>query len=394
MHEKKKDLVAPKVGLVLTGGGARAAYQVGVLRAIAEMLPDKSRNPFPVICGTSAGAINAASIAVAANNFAEGVAQLEDVWSNFHVNQIYRSDLVGVMHNTLRCMLSLVSSEYGQHNPISLLDNAPLETLLSSRFSFRAIQHCIRSGSLHALGLTAWGYTSGQSVTFYQAAREVRPWKRAQRLGVPVEIGVEHLMASSSIPFIFPAVKLNREFFGDGSMRQMAPISPALHLGADKVLIIGVRKPVTNEPKRTSTTSYPPFAQIAGHALNSIFVDSLDVDLERLLRINETLKLIPHEVFKEKNISLRPVEAMMIAPSEGINVIAQKYAFTLPWIMRSLYRAIGAMGPNGSTLLSYVLFEVPFCRHLIELGYNDTLQQKDELLKFIGVQDKVEKNSN
>lgn len=394
MHEKKKDLVAPKVGLVLTGGGARAAYQVGVLRAIAEMLPDKSRNPFPVICGTSAGAINAASIAVASNNFAEGVAQLEDVWSNFHVNQIYRSDLVGVMHNTLRCMLSLVSSEYGQRNPVSLLDNAPLEALLSSRFSFRAIQHCIRSGSLHALGLTAWGYTSGQSVTFYQAAREVRPWKRAQRLGVPVEIGVEHLMASSSIPFIFPAVKLNREFFGDGSMRQMAPISPALHLGADKVLIIGVRKPVTSEPKRTSTSSYPPFAQIAGHALNSIFVDSLDVDLERLLRINETLKLIPHEVFKEKNISLRPVEAMMIAPSEGINVIAQKYAFTLPWIMRSLYRAIGAMGPNGSTLLSYVLFEVPFCRHLIELGYNDTLQKKDELLKFIGVQDKVEKNSN
>ncbi len=379
---------------MLTGGGARAAYQVGVLRAIAEMLPDKSRNPFPVICGTSAGAINAASIAVASNNFAEGVAQLEDVWSNFHVNQIYRSDLVGVMHNTLRCMLSLVSSEYGQHNPVSLLDNAPLEALLSSRFSFRAIQHCIRSGSLHALGLTAWGYTSGQSVTFYQAAREVRPWKRAQRLGVPVEIGVEHLMASSSIPFIFPAVKLNREFFGDGSMRQMAPISPALHLGADKVLIIGVRKPVTSEPKRTSTSSYPPFAQIAGHALNSIFVDSLDVDLERLLRINETLKLIPHQVFKEKNISLRPVEAMMIAPSEGINVIAQKYAFTLPWIMRSLYRAIGAMGPNGSTLLSYVLFEVPFCQHLIELGYNDTLQKKDELLKFIGVQDKVENNSN
>lgn len=394
MHEKKQDLVVPKVGLVLTGGGARAAYQVGVLRAIAELLPDKSRNPFPVICGTSAGAINAASIAVAANNFAEGVAHLEDVWSNFHVNQIYRSDLGGVIHNTLRCMLSLISSEYGQHNPISLLDNAPLEALLKNSFSFRTIQHCIRSGSLHALGLTAWGYTSGQSVTFYQAAREVMPWKRAQRLGVPVEIGVEHLMASSSIPFIFPAVKLNREFFGDGSMRQMAPISPALHLGADKVLIIGVRKPVTSEPKRISTSSYPPFAQIAGHALNSIFVDSLDVDLERLLRINETLKLIPPEAFKENNITLRPVEAMMIAPSEGINVIAQKYAYTLPWIMRSLYRAIGAMGPNGSTLLSYVLFEVPFCRHLIELGYNDTLRQKDELLKFIGVKDAVEKNSS
>lgn len=386
MHEKNSELVVPKVGLVLTGGGARAAYQVGVLRAIVELLPDKSRNPFPVICGTSAGAINAASIAVSANDFAEGVKQLESVWSNFHVDQIYRSDLLGVAHNTLRCLLSLVSSDYGKHNAISLLDNAPLEALLRNRFPFRSIQYGIRTGALHALGLTAWGYTSGQSVTFYQAAREVMPWKRAQRLGIPVEIGLEHLMASSSIPFIFPAVRLNREYFGDGSMRQLAPISPALHLGADKVLIIGVRKPVTDEPKRVSSSSYPPFAQIAGHALNSIFVDGLDVDLERLLRINETLKLIPREAFKEKNIALRPVDAMMIAPSEGINEIAQKYAHTLPWIMRYLYRAIGATGPNGSTLLSYVLFEAPFCRDLIQLGYNDTLRQKDELLQFIGVQ--------
>ncbi|HLP82159.1 MAG TPA: patatin-like phospholipase family protein [Nitrosomonas sp.] len=387
MPEQLVSLPKPKVGLVLTGGGARAAYQVGVLRAIAELLPDKTRNPFPVICGTSAGAINAASLAVSANNFGQGVKELEAVWSNFHVDHIYRSDLLGVFHNTLRCLLSLVSSEYGKHNPISLLDNSPLEALLRERFPFRSIQYCIRSGSLHALGLTAWGYTSGQSVTFYQAAREVMPWKRAQRLGIPVDIGVEHLMASSSIPFIFPAVRLNREFFGDGSMRQLAPISPALHLGAEKVLIIGVRKAVTDEPKRVHASSYPPFAQIAGHALNSIFVDSLDVDLERLLRINETLKLIPHDVFKEKNIPLRPVEAMMIAPSEGINEIAQKYAYTLPWIMRYLYRAIGAMGPNGSTLLSYVLFEAQFCRDLIELGYNDTLLQKKELLKFIGIQE-------
>jgi NTE family protein len=389
MYEQKTDVVMPKVGLVLTGGGARAAYQVGVLRAIAELLPDKTRNPFPVICGTSAGAINATSIAVSANNFAEGVGQLEAVWSNFHVDQIHRSDLMGVTHNTLRCLISLVSSEYGRHNAISLLDNAPLEALLKHRFPFRSIQHCIYSGALHALGLTAWGYTSGQSVTFFQAAKGVTPWKRAQRLGIAVDIGAAHLMASSSIPFIFPAVKLNREYFGDGSMRQLAPISPALHLGADKVLIIGVRKAATDEPKRVSTTSYPPFAQIAGHALNSIFVDSLDVDLERLLRINETLKLIPPETFKEKNILLRPIEAMMISPSEGINEIAQKYAHTLPWIMRYLYRAIGAMGPNGSTLLSYVLFEAPFCQALIELGYNDTLRQKDELLKFIGVQSTV-----
>lgn len=387
MHEQKTNIAVPRVGLVLTGGGARAAYQVGVLRAIVELLPDKTRNPFPVICGTSAGAINATSIAVSANNFAEGVAQLESVWSNFHVDQIYRSDFMGVIHNTLRCLISLVSSEYGQHNAISLLDNSPLEILLKNRFPFRSIQHGIHSGALHALGITAWGYTSGQSITFFQAAKEVTPWKRAQRLGIAANIGTEHLMASSSIPFIFPTVKLNREYFGDGSMRQFTPISPALHLGADKVLIIGVRKAIIDEPKRVSVTGYPPFAQIAGHALNSIFVDSLDIDLERLLRINETLKLIPPEVYKERNIVLRPVEAMMISPSKGINEIAQQYAQTLPWIMRYLFRAIGATGPNGSTLLSYVLFEASFCQALIELGYNDTLQQKDELLKFIGVRE-------
>lgn len=376
----------PKVGLVLTGGGARAAYQVGVLKAISELLPDKTVNPFPVVCGTSAGAINAASIAVYANNYAEGVNKLEAVWSNFHVNQIHRSDFLGVAQNTLRCMFSLVSSEYGKSRAISLLDNTPLQMLLRSKFSFRSIPYCIREGALHAVGLTAWGYTSGESVTFFQAAKEVMPWRRAQRIGIPVRLGVDHLLASSSIPFIFPAVKLNREYFGDGSMRQLAPISPALHLGADKVLVIGVRRAVLDEPKRIQAAGYPPFAQIAGHAFNSIFVDSLDVDLERLLRINETVTQVSHEVFKEKNIPLRPIEAMMIAPSQSINQIAQKYAHTLPWVMRYLYRAVGAMGPNGLTLLSYVLFESAFCRDLIELGYYDTLQQRNELLKFIGVE--------
>lgn len=381
---QKKTQVASNVGLVLTGGGARAAYQVGVLRAIAEILPDATQNPFPVICGTSAGAINATSLAVSANNFYEGVHELEAVWSNFHVNQVYHSDFLNMLENSLRCIGSLLSSKFGRYRAISILNNAPLEVLLRQRFPFRGIHRCIQAGALHALGITAWGYTSGQSVTFYQAAKDVKPWKRAQRVGVSARIGVKHLMASSSIPFVFPAVKLNREYFGDGSMRQMAPISPALHLGAEKVLIIGVHKQADAESERVSVSSYPPFAQIAGHAMNSIFVDSLDVDLERLQRINGTLKLIPPNTLKENNILLRPVESMMISPSEQINEIALRYAHSLPIVMRSVCRAIGAMGPNGSTLLSYVLFEAPFCKALIDLGHHDTLQQKDEVLQFLG----------
>lgn len=373
----------PKVGLVLTGGGARAAYQVGVLCAIAEMLPEDAENPFPVICGTSAGAINAASLAVAANEFQEGVRQLEDVWANFHVGQVYRSDFPGVFKNSFNFLLSLFSSDYGRHRAISLLNNSPLHSLLVRKIPFRMLHHCIRSGSLHALGITAWGYTSGQSVTFYQAAQGIHTWKRAQRVGVSTQIGVQHLMASSAIPFFFPPIKVNREFFGDGSMRQLTPISPALHLGADKVLILGVHKEEDDLPERVSTSDYPSMAQIAGHVMNNIFVDSLDVDLERLRRINETLKLIPPETQQEKNIRLRPVDSMMISPSIEINEVAQHYAQSLPLTMRTLYRAIGAMNPNGSTLLSYVLFEASFCKALIELGRSDTLQQKDKVLQFI-----------
>lgn len=375
----------PKVGLVLTGGGARAAYQVGVLRAIAEMLPDPGHNPFPVICGTSAGAINAASLAVSAAHYSEGVRELERVWSNFHVNQVYRSDILGVLGNSAHCLFSLWSSNSERKQAVSLLDNSPLEVLLKHRLPFRGIQRSIKSGALHALGITAWGYTSGQSVTFYQGAKDISPWKRAQRVGVPARIEVKHLVASASIPFIFPATKLNREYFGDGSMRQMAPISPALHLGAERVLIIGVHKTLDELPKRVQVTGYPPLAQIAGHVMNSIFVDSLDVDLERLHRINKTLGLVPPEKLKENTSSLKHVVSMMISPSEEINDIAQQHAMALPRVMRFLYRAVGAMGPNGSTLLSYVLFEASFCQALVDLGYADAMRQKDEVLEFIGI---------
>lgn len=378
--------IPPKVGLVLTGGGARAAYQVGVLRAISELIPNTAHNPFPILCGTSAGAINAASIAVSSDNFAQGVRHLEEVWANFHVNQIYRSDFQGVMGNALKCTASLLSRKYGKRNAVSLLDNTPLRALLKDRFPFGNIQRSINKGTLHAIGITVSGYSSRESVTFFQAAKGVTAWKRARRVGLTSRIGVKHLLASSAIPFIFPAVKINREFFGDGSMGQLAPISPALHLGADKVLIIGVQKAARIQSERISTSDYPPLAQIAGHVMNSIFIDSLEVDLERLSRINQTIKLIPSHKLTENNVLLRPIESMVISPSKEINEIAQQYARALPELMRFLYHTIGAMGPKGSALLSYVLFESSFCQALIELGYHDTLQQKDEVLQFINTE--------
>ncbi len=374
----------PRLGLVLTGGGARAAYQVGVLRAIAEMFPPHAHSPFPIICGTSAGAINAAGLAMAATHFSTGVKQLEAVWGSLHTDQIYRSDLIGVLRNTLRCMGSVVSSRMAG-KPVSLLDNMPLKRLLACRLPFRGIRRSIHAGALHALGITAWGYASGQSVTFYQGDPSVIPWKRAQRIGVPARIGIQHLIASASIPFIFPAIRVNREYFGDGSMRQFAPLSPALHLGADRVLVIGVNEKKEANCERVKVTGYPPMAQIAGHVMNSIFVDSLDIDLERLQRINQTLTLIP-QAHKENTASLRTVASMVISPSEKIDEFAQAHANSLPRTMRYLFRAAGATGPKGSAMLSYVLFEAPFCQALIDMGYRDTLRRQDEVLAFISHQ--------
>ncbi|MCC2681626.1 MAG: Patatin [Nitrosospira multiformis] len=374
---------APKVGLVLTGGGARAAYQVGVLQAIAAMLPKRTRTPFPVICGTSAGAFNAAVLAISARNFQDGVRRLSDVWENAHVNQAYRTDPLGVYANAVRWLASLLFGSLKKQGATSLLDNSPLAQLLENSLPLQGIQKSIDTGALHALGITAWGYTSGQSVTFYQGADSIRSWKRERRIGVAVPIEIEHLLASSAIPLLFPAVRLNREYFGDGSMRQLAPLSPALHLGADRVLVIGVRKIEETQPERVKVDTYPTLAQIGGHIMSSIFLDNLYVDLERLQRINRTLRMIPEENMRNHDMPLRQIQHMVISPSVEFTEIAQQHAATLPHTIRLFYRAIGAMRRDGSSLLSYVLFEEPFCRALIDLGYQDTLPRKAELLRFL-----------
>src|SRR5688572_21611957 len=278
--------------------------------AIAVLLPKHARNPFPIICGTSAGAINAATLAVNALSFRKGVLRLTGVWKNFHAHHIYRSDPIGLLGNGARWIAALLLGGLGKHNPVSLLDTSPLAELLERNLPYDEIQRCIDAGALQALSITASGYSSGQSVSFFQGVDTLVPWKRARRLGLPAKITTDHLLASSAIPFIFPAVKINREYFGDGSMRQLAPISPALHLGADRVLVIGASRVTTEPPPRTKVAGYPPLAQIAGHALNSIFLDSLEVDLERLRRINKTISLIPSKSLEDGSLALRRVEVL------------------------------------------------------------------------------------
>lgn len=369
-----------KAGLVLTGGGARAAYQVGVLKAVRELLPHPELNPFPIVCGTSAGAINAATLAVYADNFDVAVGNLLEVWENMHVHHIYRSDVWGITVTGARWLAAFAL--FARTSPASLLDNRPLAQLLGRTLDFGRIQEHIDSGSLYAVSVTCSGYTSGQSVSFYQGGPGVEAWERTHRVGCAMPLRLDHLMASSALPFIFPAVRLNREYFGDGSMRQIAPISPALHLGADRVLVVGTGR-TTLDQGRARSGVYPSIAQIAGHALDSIFLDSLSVDIERLQRINRTISLIPSDRARESGLPLRPVEVLVMLPSQPIERIAARHAQELPRAMRFLLRGIGAMNRNGSNFVSYLLFESGFCRALVDLGYRDTMDRRAEVVQFL-----------
>jgi len=375
-----------RAALILTGGGARAAYQVGVLKAIAEFLPRNAHCPFPIICGTSAGALNAATLAVNAGNFRRGVQYLTNTWKNFHAYQIYRTDVVGVFNNSMLWLAGVVLNMIGINklSKVSLLDNSPLIELLEQMLPCEKIQDSIDAGYLHALSITASGYGSGQSVSFYQGVKQLIPWRRRGRVGIPMQIENKHLLASSALPFIFPATLINREYFGDGSMRQTAPISPALHLGATRVLIIGVSMNGNHgNYDRADIGQYPSLASIAGHTLNSIFLDSMEADLERLKKINDLVAIMPEEM--RVRAEIRHVDALIILPSQPIDKIAERHATELPWTIRLLLRLIGARQQSGGTLVSYLLSEKKFCGALIDLGYQDALKRRDEIMTFLEV---------
>jgi NTE family protein len=348
-----------------------------------EILPDPKVNPFPIICGTSAGAVNAGALAVYADDFGHAVDNLLAVWRNFEPHHVYRADFVGAIGNNIRWTFGFLFGAFLKNRRISLLDNRPLESLLRRRLDFSRIEGNIRSGALDAVALTCSGYTSGQSCSFFEGAEHFEGWQRSQRIGIKTRIAVEHLMASSALPFVFPPYKLNREFFGDGSMRQIAPVSPALHLGADRVVVVGTARIRTDSPERTRSDLYPTLAQIAGHVLNSIFLDSLAVDLERLERINKTISCVDRETLKKMGLSLHHVDVLVLTPSEPLDAIAVKHVRSLPWTIRFLLRSVGAMRRGGANLASYLLFERGYCNELIELGYQDTIKRREEVEAFL-----------
>jgi len=396
---------ASTTALVLTGGGARAAYQVGVLQAISALRKACRADgdngyghwPFPILTGTSAGAINVCALASGGPHFEHAVRRMAAVWAHLHAGQVYRADSLSVLRTGAH-WLTLLSigwalARWRRVRPHSLLDNTPLHHLLAQMVPLEQVPHLIAQGHLRALAVTASSYTSGEHVTFFDADEALLPWTRSRRKSTRERITHAHLLASAAIPFVFPATRLmvdgHAEFFGDGSMRQTAPIAPAIHLGAERILVVGAGR--MHEPPRPvqGVADYPALAQIAGHALSTIFLDALSVDIERARRINQTLALIPPEARGQS--ALRPLELLVISPSQALDHIAARHVAELPTPVRTLLGALGvqarAAHGSGAALASYLLFERGYTRELMSLGWADTLAQRAQVCRFFGWQD-------
>ena len=377
---------ADRTALVLTGGGARAAYQVGVLKAAAELLPKRAHNPFSIITGTSAGAVNAVALGASANNFRLAVKKVERIWSNLHVEQVYKAGYRDLCGAVLRLVASLFHQGIGLRKPLSLLNSDPLAELLSQVIDFGDLERRLEGGLLDAIGVTASSYDSGESVTFYQSnlGGNILPeWRQARRRGVATRLGINHLLASSAIPTLLPAARIGDAYYGDGALRQVAPISAAIHLGAERIMVVGV----SSNPNRPPTVSHerhsPSLARMVGHVFNSAFIDTLENDMEHVTRINELVGVILNENPHASTGGLKLVDFLCINPSVEISGLVARHMGSLPRAMRRVLRMTGATPSGGGTsLASYLLFEGAFCRELIACGYRDAMAQEEALMQF------------
>jgi NTE family protein len=373
------------VGLVLTGGGARAAYQVGALRAIADVARDVC--PFDVVSGVSAGAINSAAIAASADDFAVGIARLESTWRGLTPERVYRTDAPNLAFIAAGWLRQLGGGGCaGPADVNALLDTGPLRELLTGSLRMERIREHVASGRLRGAAVTATSYHTGTAITFFDGAPEHPAWARTSRVGRRATLTVDHVLASAAIPLFFPPIPIDGNPYGDGCVRLTAPLSPAIHLGAERILAIGIRSAdVLAETPAVPGDSVdgPTPAEIAGVLLNAVFLDSLETDAERVERINATLSIMSAEQRARLVQPLRQIPLLVLRPSVDLGQLAAERYRELPWPVRYLLRGIGADGRRGWDLVSYLAFEPVYIERLIELGHRDTIARAAELEAFL-----------
>jgi NTE family protein len=366
--------ITEPAALVLSGGGARGAYQVGVLKALSEKMPGPL--PFGVVTGVSVGAINAAVIAERADDFPAGAAKLEALWRGLRCSSVYDTRTSKIL-----ARLGGFLTSFARPAPRALLDASPLAELLAREIDFGRLAAMVGQGHLQALAVTASSYSDGHSVTFYQGSRELRRWSRSRRRGEHQMIGVDHVLASAALPAVFESRRIGNTWYGDGALRQVAPLSPAIHLGSQRLFLIAARDGVPDAPDTApGEAPYPPLGLLAGQLLDIVFNDHLDADLERLDRINQTLERMSEE--RRGEVPLVPIATHLVRPSEDIRLLAGAHWAEAPDGVRLLLRLLGASEGDG-TLPSYLVFEPGYVGALIDLGYADARAEMDRLLAFI-----------
>lgn len=377
-----------RVGLVLTGGGARAAYQAGVLRGIAEIIkPATSAHwPFPVLVGVSAGAINSAFLASRVDDFRATTEALCQLWGALRAEEVIRADFRSLSTLGLRWLRDLsLGGLFGSSRSTHLLDTAPLRGFLTRHLDFDAIKSHLEHGRLHGLAISATNYQTGTTVVFYDGAKQIQPWLRSARLSQRTTLAMEHVLASAAIPVFFQPVRLEGCYYGDGCVRLTTPLSPAIHLGADRILAIGIRHQRPEEQTQVlqeeSSMTDISLIDIAGVMLNAAFLDAVDTDIERMQRINKTIALL-NQAGKTHPDKLREVPLLAIRPSQDLGTLASEQFERFSTMLRYLLRGIGASNEKGWDLLSYLAFDEAYTGRLLELGRADALAQRAEIEEF------------
>lgn len=385
-----------KIGLVLAGGGARAAYQVGVLRALADITRYK-KNPFLIISGFSAGAINGAWLGSRCENFSSATQSMWEAWASITIDKVFNINTVSLMGIALRWIKDRGLGGLQKNRQINyLLDTSPLDKFIRSHINFDNLNTHIEEKKLYGISIVAANYSTGASTAFYYGSDEIRDWKKLNRISIRTKIKPEYVLASAALPIFFQPVKIENSYYGDGIIRMHAPLSPAIHLGAEKLLVIGTNNPrrqtlnnkLNNKPNNrpnNKTSNLITVSEIAGTILNGLFFDSLDADIDRMQRINRTLSVMTEDKTQYLPDNLRKIPVLNIRPSEDLSHLTSGEMNSLPAGMSYLLRGLGVGTNKGVDLLSFLFFESKYTRLLLELGYEDTILKKDEFLNFFDV---------